>query len=135
MAKDVLHYKTKLFINHDQCHDIETKCTGETFWGDCVQWTHYKCCYDMILTKVFAEGIKTQLGKDWSSCNDLTINDLKDISFKPCAAEENPQQDKCFPLDNYSEFKQVLFQQAAKNMQGSTQGLINQVTDSMAVPH
>lgn len=134
MAHDVLDYKTNLFYNNEQCHDVMTVCSGEAFWGDCVQWTHYKCCYDSILTKVFAEGLKEQTGGSWMNCKGIGLNELKEVSFRPCEENEDPQKDTCFPLNKYSEFKQTLFRQASKNMQNDIEGLTNQVINSMPLP-
>ncbi|MDD3466356.1 MAG: conjugal transfer protein TraN [Campylobacterales bacterium] len=136
MAFSMLDYKTNLFLNHEQCVHTATVCTKKAVWGECVQHRYDYCCYDSILTRVFAQGIKEQTGKGWSSCNDLTIADLKNISFRECEAGEEPNKDQCFSMDSYSEFKQVLFRQASKNMQGvkNTEGITNHMLDAMSIP-
>lgn len=134
MQTDILHYKTLKFNKQEQCKQTRTECDQESFWGDCVRHKNEYCCYDMILTRIFAEGLKAQLGKDWTSCNDITINDLKDISFNECGPGEDPYRDKCMPIDKYSEFEQTLFRRSAKKLNtNQTEGLIKQVQNSMAI--
>jgi len=130
-----LDHKTYQFAQHGQCHEAETTCSAKMF-GKCVQHKTRRCCYDMILTKIFAEGLKAQTGKGWESCNDLTIEDLKNISYRECKEGEDAQEDKCFPTEEFSEFKQALFRQSTKNMQDSinTKDLVDQVTNSMVIP-
>lgn len=77
--------------------------------------------------------MKAQLGKDWSSCNDLTINDLKDISFRPCQDTESAGANKCFPKDKYDELITSLLKAAQKNGV-STGSIVNQAINSMAIP-
>lgn len=137
---NMLQYKTNLFYNFGQCHDIRRRCTARLFTKTCVQHTYDKCCYDSSLTRIFAEGTKEQLKRKWVKnvnrkdiylCNDTSISDFKNISLRTCKKGEIPSRDKCFSYDKYSEFKATLLMQAAKNMQDDTQGLLNQVTDSM----
>ena len=134
MQWDILHLKTQKFMKFDQCVLKEEYCDKEASWfgsKKCVRDGYDWCCYDQITTRIFAEGIKAQLGKGWDSCNDITVNDLKDISFNACKPGQNPQADKCFPTDKYSEFQQALFRQAAKGI--DMQGLSEQVINSMAL--
>ncbi len=110
--------------------------TKKAVWGECVQHKYSYCCYDSILTKVFAEGVKEQTGRGWESCNDLTIADLKKISFRECKPGETPRKDRCFSTEKHSEFKQVLFRQASKNMQGvkNIEGISKHMQDAMSIP-
>jgi len=136
IAWDPLDYKTNLFLNHEQCVKTSVVCTKKAVWGECVQHRYNYCCYDSILTKIFAEGLKEQTGRGWSSCSDLTINDLKNISFRECKPGEEPRRDRCFSAAKHSEFKQVLFRQATKNMQGidNIEAFSEHVQKSMAIP-
>lgn len=131
MQWDVHHLKTQRFLKHDQCHFVESYCDKKAKFFGCVRTGYKYCCYDQITTKIFAEGLKEQLGKNWDSCNDIEINDLKDISFRECGPNENPQTNKCFPTGKYSEFQQTLFKQASKGI--SFDGLSQQVINSMAI--
>lgn len=131
MQWDVHHLKTQKFLKHDQCHFVESYCDKKASFFGCVRTGYKYCCYDQITTKIFAEGLKEQLGKNWDSCNNININDLKDISFRECGPTENPQTNKCFPTGKYSEFQQTLFKQASKGI--SFDGLSQQVINSMAI--
>lgn len=134
MQWDILHYKTQKFQLQDQCHHTATECDQESSWFGCVRKRKEYCCYDMILTKIFAEGLKEQLGKGWESCNDITINDLKDVSFTECLPNQNPKIDKCMPIGKYTEFEQALFRQATKKLDKKfSTGLVEQVKNSMAI--
>jgi len=127
-------YKTHKFLENDQCHAIESFCDKEVSWKGCVRTAYSYCCYDQITTKIFAEGLKAQLNKGWESCNDITINDLQNISFRECTSDEDPYLNKCFPTDKYSEFQQTLFRRVNKNMGvGATEGLTEQIMNSMVL--
>lgn len=127
---DLDHLKTQKFLKNDQCHFVKSYCDAKGWFG-CVRTGYNYCCFDQITTRIFAEGIKEQLGTDWTKCNDIKINDLKDISFRECGPNESPKTDKCFPTGKYSEFQQTLFKQASKGI--SFDGLSEQVTSSMAI--
>lgn len=130
------HFKTHKFLNHEQCVLTRSYCDKDTTWFGCVRQGYDYCCYDQITTKVFAEGLKDQMfapgdKTKWARCNDITINDLKDMSFRQCESGENPYDDKCFNTSKYSEFKQVLFRQSKKGI--DVEGLAEQVINSMAI--
>jgi len=128
-------YKTNMFVNYDQCHYVSTKCVAKWFWGSCMRKQNSYCCYDQILTRVMMEGIKTQLGRDWSNCSDVSINDLKNISFIPCKANQDPYLDHCFPKDKYDEFISAMKVQASKGLATQTmQDVVDQAVNSMAIP-
>ena len=81
------------------------------------------------------EGIKPQLGKDWSSCNDISINDLQNISFQVCKSGQDPYLDKCFPTASFIEFQTEMKRQASKSLSSqSMQDVIDQAVNSMAIP-
>lgn len=135
---DLLHLKTNKFLNHGQCQLVDSYCDKKVSFLGCVRRGYNYCCYDQITTKVFAQGLKDQLyptgtpnNVKWASCSDITINNLKDISFNECQPGQDPYVDKCFDASRYSEFQQVLFRQASKGI--SVEGLANQVMNSMAI--
>lgn len=136
---DMLNFKTNKFMNNQMCHFITTECDKKVNFGfikKCVRQRNEYCCYDQITTKVYAEGLKAQLNKGWEKCNNITIDDLKDISFRECREGEIAHINKCIPSDTYSEFERMLFRQANKNIDtGLVDGLINQATNSMAIPN
>ena len=88
----------------------------------------------MLTTRIFVEGLKEQLGKGWDSCNDLTINDLKNISFRPCRAGEDPMNDKCFSAAKHAELRASLLRAANKGGIDADK-LKQQAINSMAIPH
>lgn len=132
----VLDFKTNKFLNKQQCTFVNSECDKKVNFGfgsKCVRDRYEYCCYDQITTRVFAEGLKKQLNKDWTKCNDISVDDLKDISFRECRVGEIAHINKCFPTDEYSEFQKVLFRQASKNIGSSlSNGLIDQAINSMA---
>lgn len=136
MQWSILDFKTNKFLNKQQCTFVNTQCDKKVNFGfgsKCVRDRYEYCCYDQITTRVFAEGLKKQLNKDWTNCNDISVDDLKDISFRECRVGEIAHINKCFPTDEYSEFQKVLFRQASKNIGSSlSNGLIDQAINSMA---
>lgn len=131
MSWDMVHYKTMKFNSHEQCVQTDSYCDKDTSWFGCVRKGYSFCCYDQITTKIFASGLKEQLGKGWEKCNDITIEDLKDISFRTCNEGEDPYLDKCFSTKSMNEFQQALFRQSVKGIDMG--GLIEQVKNSMAI--
>uniref|UniRef100_UPI0035AE9A2D hypothetical protein n=1 Tax=Flavobacterium sp. TaxID=239 RepID=UPI0035AE9A2D len=51
---------------------------------------------------------------DFKVCNNITLEHLKQISFRRCTNGENPKTDKCFPANKWDEY------QAAITAQGVT---------------
>lgn len=109
----VLQMKTNRFINYNQCYATESTCQKK-FLGKCILKRDNHCCYDQITTRIFAEGVKEQLGLDFKVCNNITLEHLKQISFRRCTNGENPKTDKCFPANKWDEY------QAAITAQGVT---------------
>ena len=139
MQWGMLQYKTNKFSNFEMCHATGSQCAAKWFWGKCMRTRYKFCCYDQILTRVFAEGLKEQLyapddPKMWASCSDLTINDLKNLSFRQCNADETPYENHCFPKDKYDEFKNALLRAATKHG-FDVEALKQQAINSMAIPH
>lgn len=94
-----------------------------------------QCCYDQEVTKIFVEGAKVQLGKGWAvgSCDDITIDDLKNISFRACLAGEDPVADTCFPRDSYNQLNEALRRSSSVELGADT--LVNQAINSIADTH
>ena len=136
MQWSMLDFKTNKFLNKQQCTFVNSDCDKKvnfSYGSKCVRTRYEYCCYDQITTRIFAEGLKKQLNKDWTNCNDITVDDLKDISYRECRTGEIANINKCIPTDQYSEFQQVLFRQASKNIGTSlSNGLIDQAINSMA---
>lgn len=113
-----LQMKTNRFINFDQCYSTETKCKDK-FLGKCILKRHYHCCYDQISTRIFAEGIKEQLGLERNNCNNITLEHLKEISFRKCTPTENAYKDKCFPANKWDEYQAAISAQGVTNLDAS----------------
>jgi hypothetical protein len=82
----------------------------------CLRYKKNYCCYDQILTRIFVEQAKLQLGKNWDSCNDITFDDLKKLSFRQCKPGEDQYKDKCMDL---TEFMDILQRQLGRNIDTS----------------
>jgi len=103
----VLQMKTNRFINYDQCYSTGSKCQKK-FLGTCILRRNYHCCYDQISTRIFAEGVKEQLGLDRNVCDNINIEYLKQISFRKCNDGENPVVNKCFPANKWDEYQAAI---------------------------
>lgn len=125
-----IQLKTNKFQKFGQCHYISTSCSaGSGFL--CTRHKKHYCCYDQIMTRIFAEGVKQERGKDWSSCNDITINDLQYITFTPCQAGQDPYANRCFPIDKYNELGDALKKQIKKGLAADGDTFITQVQNAM----
>jgi transcriptional antiterminator len=96
----------------------------------CVRTGYDFCCYDKQTTKIFAEALKEQLNHDWSTCQGITINDLKNISFRECRAGEVPSINKCIATGKFDEYKSTLFKQATRGIK--IEGLEEQIRNAIA---
>jgi hypothetical protein len=135
-------FKTNKFMNKEQCHYIKEECDKMASFGfgkKCVRKRKEYCCYDQITTKVFAEGLKAQMYPEgsesmWDSCNDISVDDLKDVVFRECKLGEIAYINKCIPTNIYNNFQQTLFRQASKRINTTIgAGLIDQALNSMAI--
>ena len=135
-------FKTNKFQSKEQCHYVKSECDKKVSFGfgkKCVRTRNEYCCYDQIITKIFAEGIKAQTYPEnspdmWNSCNDITVDSLKDIVVRECKPGEIAYINKCIPSSSYNEFQQTLFRQASKNINTSIgAGLVDQALNSMAI--
>lgn len=118
----VLQMKTNRFINYDQCYSAGSKCQKK-FLGSCILRRNYHCCYDQISTRIFAEGVKEQLGLDRNVCDNINIEYLKQISFRKCNDGENPVVNKCFPANKWEEYQAAI---TAKGVTGFDAGSLVQ---------
>jgi hypothetical protein len=124
--------KTNKFQKFGQCHHTGGSCSKKML-GSCIRHKETYCCYDQIMTRVFAEGVKAERGTGWSSCNDITINDLKDISFTPCTPTQDPHTNRCFPLESYRELNDELKKQIKKGFATDGDTFMSQVQNAMEV--
>lgn len=127
-----IQLKTNKFQKFGQCHHTGGSCSKKMLGGCSLHKEKY-CCYDQIMTRIFAEGVKAQRGTGWNSCNDITINDLKDISFTPCTPEQDPYTDKCFPVASYRELNNELKKQIKKGLAVDGDTFMSQVQNAMEV--
>ena len=134
----LIQLKTNRFLNFDQCHKTGSECAAKWFWGSCMRDKHEYCCYDQISTRIFAEGLKEQMYPPgdptmWDSCKDITIYDLKDISFRKCLEGEQAYRDHCFPASKYNEFESAIRNNGVVDF--DFQGAANQAINSLAIPN
>lgn len=132
MKWGLIQAQTQKALVGSQCHLKKGKCIAKWFWGSCMRDRYTYCCYDQETTRIFVEGIKIQLGRNWDSCNDITIYDLQDISFRECKAGENPSVNKCFPSSKYDELITALTKNASKSL--DIDRLKDQATESLTLP-
>ena len=126
-------YKTNKGLIGNQCHYIISDCVAKWFWGSCMRHENNYCCYDQELTRIFVEGTKVELSKPWTvgSCDDISLTDLKDISFRKCLSSENPSKDKCFPANKWAELNNAMKKQITKGFDASS--LVDSAINSMPV--
>lgn len=124
--------RTNKALKGSQCHNTKNDCVKKWFWGSCMLKGSWYCCYDQEITRIFVEGIKEELNKGWGSCNDLTIYDLKNISFRPCEVSETPANNKCFPSGKYNELVNTVMKNATKNLSPDT--IAKQASSGLTLP-
>jgi len=79
------HLKTYESLPYDLYQPTKQVCSQKKFFGSgCALDGYFYCCYDQILTKILVAQIKAQLGRDWSHCTGITLNDLNFVSFRQC---------------------------------------------------
>lgn len=127
-----IQLKTNKFQKFGQCHHTGGSCSKKML-GSCSLHKETYCCYDQIMTRIFAEGVKAQRGTGWNSCNDITINDLKYISFTPCTPTQDPYTDKCFPIESYRELNNELKKQIKKGFAVDGDTFMSQMQNAMEV--
>ena len=131
MKWGIQQYKTYKGLIGNQCHFIQSECAAKWFWGSCMRHRNNYCCYDQELTRIFVEGAKVELNKEWhkGECDDISLSDLKNISFRKCLADENASTDKCFPVDKWNELNSALRKQITKGYDASS--IVDSAIDSM----
>ncbi|WP_418181237.1 hypothetical protein ACNSOL_12070 (plasmid) [Aliarcobacter lanthieri] len=123
IMRSMNEYKTHKFKKYDLCKQTRTYCDKYLnlgFTKKCVRDGYDFCCYDKQTTKIFAESLKEQLNHDWSNCQGITINELKDISFRECRQGEVPSINKCIATGKFDEYKNTLFKQAIRGIDVSS---------------
>lgn len=136
IARSMNEYKTNKFNHNGLCKQTRTYCDkylnygGVTGAKKCVRDGYDFCCYDKATTKIFAEALKEQLNQNWDNCVGITINDLKDISFRECRTGEIPSINKCIATDKFDDYKATLFKQATKGV--NVQGLVEQIKQAIS---
>jgi hypothetical protein len=70
------------------------------------------------------------LNQGWENCQGITINDLKNISFRECRTGELPSVNKCIATDKFDDYIQTLFKQATKGI--NVQGLAEQIKQAIS---
>lgn len=79
------HLKTYESLQYDLCHHTSTICAQEEIFGSGCSLDGFNyCCYDQLLTKILVEQLKAQLGRDWTHCTGISIDDLQHVSFREC---------------------------------------------------
>lgn len=148
MKMGILQLKTNKFLNFNQCYPTKTTCQDK-FLGSCILHRHHHCCYDQISTRIFAEGIKEELGLPMEECNNIKLDDLKEISFVKCAINTDPNLDidedgemdeyvsafdnHCFPGKKWDEFKEAIEASGVANF--DFEGAASQAINSLAIPN
>lgn len=133
IARSMNEYKTNKFNKNDLCRETKSYCDKYLklgFTKKCVRTGYDFCCYDKQTTKIFAEALKEQLNHDWSTCQGITINDLKNISFRECREGEVPSINKCIATGKFDEYKNTLFKQASRGV--NIEGLEEQIRNAIA---
>jgi hypothetical protein len=74
-------------LKYNLCHEISVQKSGDKTLNTYKEEYTY-CCYDDKITRIVVEQTKAQLAKDWQHCTDITINELKVVSFASCDPKE-----------------------------------------------
>jgi len=78
------HIATFAHKAENMCHFIRKK-TEEGVFTKIDKF--YFCCYDDVFSRILAEQVKAQYAKDWSSCSDITLNEVINIKMTPCTKD------------------------------------------------
>jgi hypothetical protein len=133
MKWGIQQFKTNKALKFKQCHATDSECAAKWFWGDCMRDRYFHCCYDQEMTRIFVEGVKAQIPKSWNKneCDDISLTDLKNISFRKCLDEEDAATDKCFPQVSWLALNDAIKKQTVKGFDAST--LTNMAVDAMPI--
>jgi len=132
MKWGITQAKTNKAIQGNQCHLQMSFCVKKWVWGSCMRHRTNFCCYDQETTKIFVEAVKEELNKGWWSCNDISIYDMQNVSFRECESGETPSKDKCMSSAKYQELINVLMKNATKGLDVGR--LANQAAESLQLP-
>jgi len=77
------HEATYHALQYGLCHRIDVQASGKKVLNT-YKKIYTFCCYDDKITRIIVEQAKAQFAKDWQHCTDITINELKNISFSTC---------------------------------------------------
>jgi len=91
-AQGQRHVKAYRGIRFNTCHPVSVKVVER--WPathDTMRKGYTYCCYDSPMSKILMVQIKSQIGKGWTHCTDVTPNELSHVSFTQCTPEQmNP---------------------------------------------
>lgn len=92
IAEGGRHEKAYRGIIYNTCHPIaNSRVVEEWPWGGTMRTGFDYCCYDSPLSKILMVQLKSSVGKGWTHCTDITLNELSHASFRACTEEEmNP---------------------------------------------
>ncbi|MFA6195332.1 MAG: hypothetical protein WC656_01655 [Sulfurimonas sp.] len=126
-------FKTNKALKFSQCHATGSECAAKYFWGSCMRTRNLSCCYDQEMTKIFVEGVKAQIPKAWvkNQCDDIGLEDLKNVSFRKCLNSEDPVIAKCFPQASWLALNDAIKKQTVKGFDASS--LTNMAVDAMPI--
>jgi hypothetical protein len=133
MKWGIQQFKTNKALAFEQCHFTDSECAAEWAWGSCMRDRSFYCCYDQEMTRIFVEGVKAQIPKEWErdKCDDLGVGDLKNISFRQCLSEESSVADKCFPQESWLALNDAIKKQTVKGFDASS--LADMAIDAMPI--
>lgn len=85
------HVKAYRGIRFNTCHPTKLPEVVEKWplFGGTMRTGYEYCCYDSPISKILMIQLKSQLGKGWTHCTDVTTNELSNASFRACTPQES----------------------------------------------
>lgn len=122
------YIRTNKRISLDLCNQVSDESRVKIAGKTILNRKHY-CCYDQITTRIFAEGMMSQLGKKITrdNCAPLSIDDLNKVSFKACEANQKPDKDNCFPSDKFQELTKAYMSGTSIGVEEAVGGIVESV--------
>ena len=122
------YIRTNKRISLDLCNQVSDESRVKIAGKTILNRKHY-CCYDQITTRIFAEGMMSQLGKKITrdNCAPLSIDDLNKVSFKACEANQMPDKDNCFPSDKFQELTKAYMSGTSIGVEEAVGGIVESV--------
>ena len=77
-------------LRFNTCHQIKPETCVEE-WAvthDCMRDLKEYCCYESPISKILMVQIKAEVGKGWTHCTDVSMNELAHISWRNCSQED-----------------------------------------------